>query len=466
MLHQTEINTPELGVIGASFTGTPGITSGRNQNIAWGETSNEVDTRDYYFLEETADGSGYIHQEEVKPYEIREETVEVKDGETITLEVKDTIYGPVVSDLFGTEQPVAIKALGLEPANSIVEAFAGINQASNWSEFTSAVDSYNDPISNLVYADTAGNIGYIAPGNYPIRQPEHTGKYPVPGTGEFDWQGFIPREDVPQLYNPRSGYIVTANNRPTPDNYPYQINGDFGTSYRAERITELIESKEKLSFEDMQAIQLDTVSLLYRDFRPLLEQLEPTSQQGREWQERLLNWDGNTSPDSTEASLFEAWYAELSKIAGEEVGRESWSEPSYLQENIDKLEGEEAFDAALSLFGDEIPVWGEIHQADFSALDEEAQPENSLQVPVGGDDETVNANGTGDRDEPLNFNSDGGPSYRQIVDFNNLENSVYINTPGQSGDPNSASYSDQLSLWQQGEYIPMTAAFDDVSKNG
>ena len=427
--YQTEINTPELGIIGMSFPGIPGILQGRNQNIAWGETSNEVDTRDYYFLEETADGSGYIHQGEVKPYDLREETIEIKDGETITVEVKDSIYGPVVADLFDIEQPVALKALGLEPANGLVEAFAGINQASNWHEFTSAVDSYNEPISNFVYADTQGNIGYIAPGNYPIRQPGHTGKYPVPGTGEFDWQGFIPREDVPQLYNPESGYIVTANNRPTPDNYPYQINGDFGTPYRAERITELIESKDKLSFEDMQAIQLDTVTLLYRDFRPLLEQLEPTSEQGREWQQRLLNWDGNTLPDSQEASVFEAWYAELSKVAREEVGLESWSDPYYLRENIDKQEGEKAFDAALKLFGDEIPVWGEIHQAVFSVLDEEVQPENNLQVPVGGDNETVNANNTDGSDEPLNFNSDGGASYRQIIDFSDLENSVYIKCP-------------------------------------
>lgn len=206
LFYQAEINSPDLAVIGAGFPGIPGILLGRNQNIAWGETSTEVDTEDYYLLEETEDSLGYIHQGEIKPYEIREEVIEVKDGETITFEVKDSVYGAVVSDIYGFEQPVAIKALGLEPANGLVESFLNINQAANWEEFNSAVSSYNNPLSNFVYADIKGNIGYVAPGNYPIRQPGHTGEYPVLGTGEFDWQGFIPSEDVPQVYNPESGY--------------------------------------------------------------------------------------------------------------------------------------------------------------------------------------------------------------------------------------------------------------------
>ncbi|GAB4540654.1 MAG: penicillin acylase family protein [Pleurocapsa sp.] len=457
VFYQTEINTPELNLIGAGFPGIPGILLGRNDSIAWGETSTGVDTEDYYFLEETEDGLGYIHQGEVKPYQIREEIIEVKDGETITIEVKESIYGAVVSDLYGFEQPVAIKALGLEPANGLVEAFLEINQASNWSEFTAAVDSYNNPLSNFVYADIAGNIGYIAPGNYPIRQPGHTGEYPVLGTGEFDWLGFIPREDVPQVYNPDSGYIVTANNRQTPDNYPYQINGYFPESYRATRITELIESQEKLSLEDMQEIQFDTVSLLYRDFRPLLEQLEPSTQQGKQWQQRLLDWDGDILPNSQEASLFETWYVELTRIPSAEVGREFWDEPIYLREAVTKEQGEQAFDTALTSLGDKIPVWGDIHQAVFNPPLPELNPEGSLQVPVGGDRYTINVapNGSLNRHSGEDFNTGFGVSYRQIIDLSNLENSLYINPPGQSGNINDINYGDQLLIWQYGEYIPM-----------
>ncbi len=452
--YQNEINTPELQLIGASLPGLPGIQIGRNGNIAWGQTATLVDTSDYYILAETLDGEGYLYQGEIKPYQIREETIEVRGGETITFEVKESIYGSVVSDIFGIKQPVALKSLGLEPANSLIESFFGINQASNWEEFTSSLESVVNPINNFVYADIEGNIGYIAPGLYPIRQAGHTGKYPVLGTGEFDWQGFIPTEDIPQLYNPESGYIVTANNQLTPYNYPYEINGSFVEPYRAERITELIESKEKLSLEDMKAIQLDRVSLLYRDFKPLLEQLEPTSELAQEWQHRLLRWDGNILPDSQEASVFEAWYVELTRIPSEEVGQEFWDRPRYLQQAVTAEQSAIALEAALNRLGEDIPVWGDIHQATFEPLVPELITTELLQVPLGGDRFTVNASFNGFEDFN-SFNTSFGVSYRQIIDFSNLENSLYVNPPGQSGDATSSNYSNQLSLWQQGEYLPM-----------
>ena len=452
--YQIEINTPELKVIGATLPGIPGIQLGRNDNIAWGQTSTIVDTFDYYLLEETANGEGYLYQGETQPLEIRTEVIEVRDGETITLEVEESIYGPVVSDLVGIQQPVALKSLGLEPVNGSLESFFGINQASNWDEFTSSLESVVNPISNFVYADIEGNIGYIAPGLYPIRQPGHTGEYPVLGTGEFDWQGFIPTEDIPNLYNPESGYIVTANNQLTPDNYPYEINGIFAEPLRAERITELIESKEKLSLEDMKAIQFDRVSLLYRDFKPLLEQLEPTSDRAREWQQRLLDWDGNVLPDSQEASVFEAWYVELTRIPGEEVGQEFWNQPRYLQQAVTPEQSAIALDAALNRLGEEIPVWGEIHQATFEPLVPELSTTEPLQVPIGGDLQTVNVSNFS-RNGSEDFNTSFGVSYRQIIDFSNLENSLYINPPGQSSDVTNPNWSNQLSLWQQGEYVPM-----------
>lgn len=458
--YQTEIDTPELGVIGASLPGIPGIQNGYNQNIAWGQTATQADTEDFYLLQETEDGTGYIYQGEVNDYKIREETIEVKDGETVTLEVKESVYGALVSDVFGIEQPVANQAVGLEPVNGLVEAFFGISQASNWEEFTSSLETLTNPIANFVYADVEGNIGYIAPGNYPIRQPGHTGEYPVLGTGEFDWQGFIPFEDVPQLYNPESGYIVTANNRITPDNYPYAINGRFAPSYRAERITELIEGKDKLSIEDMQEIQLDTFSIPYRDFQPLIEQLEPTSERVEQWQQRLLDWDGNVLADSQEASVFEAWYVELTRIPGEETGRESWNVPRYLQQAVTPQQAATALDASLKRLGTEIPVWGDIHSATFEPLVPELNTTEPLQVPLGGDRYTVNVSPNGSTD----FNTSFGASYRQIIDFSDLNNSLYVNPPGQDSDPTSSNYSNQLELWQQGEYLPMTTDDYDVAE--
>ena len=454
--YQSEIDSPDVKAIGAGLPGIPGVQIGRNDDIAWGQTATLADTQDFYILEETEDGSGYIYQGEERPYETREETIQVKDSEPVTIQVRESIYGPIVSDNLDVEQPVALKAVGLEPVNGFLEAFSGVSQAKNWDDFTSSLESIGSPNFNFVYADRAGNIGYIAPGNYPIRQPGHTGEYPVPGTGEFDWQGFIPKEEVPQLYNPESGYIVTANNKQVPDNYPYQINGSYAEPYRAERITELIESKDKLSLEDMQDIQFDRVTLLYQDFRPLLEQLQPNSPQAQLWRDRLLNWDGNTLPDSQEASVFEAWYLELTKLPAEEVGRETWDEPRFLLEAIQQgsLAGDNndlalALDNALAQFGDEIPAWGEIHQAIFEPVGG-VQSESRLQVPIGGDGYTVNVSPVG-----KDFDNSFGVSYRQIVDLANPKNSLYVNPPGQSGNLEDDNYADQLPLWQSGEYVPM-----------
>ena len=465
--YQTSIESPNLDTVGISSPGTPGIFVGRNNNIAWGQTSTQVDSEDFYILEETEDGSGYIHQGEVKPYEIREETINVNGGESVTVRVKSTVYGPKVSELYGVDEAVALSSVSLQPANGNIEAIVGVNQASNWDEFTDSVQSVTVPNSNLVYADVEGNIGYIAPGNYPIRQSGHTGEFLVSGTGEFDWQGFIPSEEVPQLYNPESGFIVTANNRITPDNYPYEINGEFAPDYRAERIAELITSKDKLSLEDMQDIQLDTTSLLYRDLKPILEKIEPTSERSIAWRDRLLAWDGKLTLQSQEATVFESWYTELTRLAASELEQEYFGNSAFIIEGIKTgdvafdLPGSEpgvydditgAFEAALNRdeFKGGIPAWGDLQTVSFEPLNQNSS-ELPLQASFDGGTQTVNVSGY---DEET-FITTGGARYRQIVDLKNPEDSLYINPAGQSSNPNSDNYADQIPLWLEGEYLPM-----------
>lgn len=456
--YQAELSSPETAAVGASLPGLPGIQIGQNRDIAWGQTATQVDAQDYYLLQEDADQTGYQYNGELRPYTIREETIEVKDADPVTLSVRESIYGPVVSEVVGVEQPVALNAVGLDPADGVVEALLGVNLAQDWDDFRTSLSTVENPISNFVYADTQGNIGYIAPGNYPVRQPGHTGEYPVIGDGTFDWQGFIPESEVPQAYNPDTGYIVTANNQQVPDNYPYAINGSFAIPYRARRITALIEAKDRLSFEDMKAIQLDQVSLLYRDFRPVLEQIAPTSSRGMEWRDRLLAWDGDTDPASKEASVFEAWILELEKLPAEEVGNLRVNSQFLLNALLsgDAICGEDdcadevtaALEAALVRLGEEIPEWGEIHQVNFEPLSP-VQSTSAIPVALGGDRSTVNVSPVGAED----FDTSFGVSYRQIVDLDNPGNSVYINPPGQSSDSTSNNFQDQLSFWQQGDYL-------------
>lgn len=474
--HTVHLESPNLEAIGASLPGIPAIVIGHNNQITWGLSNAQVDVQDVYALVEAIPGEAYFYQGQILPYEFRDETIKVRGGQDIVISVRESVYGPVISDALGIEQPLALRWVSLDEEDDTLEAFLGINRAQNWKEFTTALQSLVAPSENFVYADVEGNIGYIAPGKIPIRNREagHTGLLPVPGTGEFDWQGFIPFEELPQVFNPDKGYIVTANNRIAPDEYPYQLSFEWAEPYRAERIEELLLSKDKLSLEDMQAIQLDQVSLLFRDFKPILANMKPIleglnprpSRDALRWLNRLLRWDGNLTTKSREGTVFETWYNELTKLVAAEIGEEflegffAQSVPRFLIQAFtegDSACGDSALDCLTSAaeifvdvidsFDKKIPRWGKIHQTVF----EHPVLDLSRQVPFGGDRYTVNVG----RYNPETFLMDFGPSYRQIIDLDNREDSLFIHPIGQSGNLFSPFFDNLLDFWQQGEYIPM-----------
>lgn len=326
------------------------------------------------------------------------------------------------------------------------------------------------PAQNFVYADAEGNIGYVAPGRYPVRQEGHTGLYPVSGDGSRGWRGFVPYEEWPRVLNPERGFVVTANNKVTPEGYPYELSLEWAEPYRAQRITQMIEAGgDDLTVEDMVRIQQDQRSLMFRDFRPALEGVEPRSEGAREWRRRLLEWDGEAGPDSREATVFAAWYSELSRLPEGEVGEEFWSEPRYL---LDALENGDpncggggtagdcsayaavALESALERLGGEVPAWGEPHEAAFEHPVLTSTPLARLSdrsVPFGGDSSTVNV-GPFDLET---FAMDAGPSYRHVVDLSDPEGSRYVHPMGQSGNPLSGNFDDLLVPWRDGEYLRM-----------
>lgn len=192
---------------------------------------------------------------------------------------------------------------------------------------------YVAPSQNFIFADTSGNIGYQMPGQIPVRVRGHTGMYPVPGNGTYDWPGFIPFTALPRVYNPPKGYVVSANNRvtmPAPA-YNYTITRDWDSGsdgYRAKRITQMILSKTKCSFSDVQTIQNDYHSLLCADFLPLIARLTPQTTEGQAWQRALLAWNCNTAPSNgggdedtraVTATQFAMWYTDMSTLAAAET---------------------------------------------------------------------------------------------------------------------------------------------------
>jgi penicillin amidase len=240
---------------------------------------------------------------------------------------------------------------------------------------------------------------------------------------------------------------------------------------------------DDLTTDDMVRIQQDQRSLLFRDFRPFLQRLNPRSGEAREWRERLLAWNGGATPSSREASVFAAWYAELARLpAREEVGQARWDNAGYLLgalENGDPNCGgggtagdcedfaARAFERALRRLGNDVPAWGELHEATFEHPVLSTTPLAPLfdrSVPFGGDGSTVNVG-------PYEFDSflmNAGPSYRQVVDLadggraKGRERSCFVHPMGQSGNPLSDNFDDLLPLWRDGRYLTMRTAGYEV----
>ena len=462
-----ELVAPGHRVVGASFPGLPGIVIGKNEHIAWGVTNLGADVQDLYVLEERE--GGYLYKGEVRPFATRTEEIRVKGGKVERLVVRESAYGPVISDVVEVPggKPVSLRWVSLDPGDTTLEAFLRLQRAKNWPEFVAALRYYVAPSQNFVYADREGNIGYYAPGKIPIRREGHTGAFPVPGTGEWDWRGWVPFEELPQVLNPKKGYIVTANNKPTGPDYPYNLGVDWAEPYRARRITELIEGRPRHDLGSMAEIQLDEKTLLFEEFLPVLRRIEPRGPEEARWLERLLSWDGVASADSEVAAVFEVWYTELSRLPAPEVGEEFWDEPRYLKRAM--LKGDpactargltcldyasEAFGRALERLKTPVP-WGQLHVAEFAHAVMKNEPRLAWlfrrRVAKGGDRYTPNVG----LYRPEDFSVKVAPSYRQLIEVKEGGRALFIHAPGQSGNPLSPHYGDLVALWARGEYLKM-----------
>ena len=242
----------EMNVTGVVFPGVPGIIVGFNDNIAWGFTNTGPDVQDLYILELNPDNpQQYRYMNQWIDAEIIIEEFMVKgETEPRLLEVMKSQFGPVISSVVDLEIPLSLRWTALEGTREF-DAILGYMKASNWDEFTSALENFMTPTQNMVYADREGNIGYRANGLIPIRRSGN-GLLPVDGTtDEFEWVGYIPYDELPTLYNPPEGIIVTANHRVVDDDYPYFITASWAPPYRAMGIWRDLEGREKLTLEDM-----------------------------------------------------------------------------------------------------------------------------------------------------------------------------------------------------------------------
>lgn len=466
------IEAPTYKAIGSSFPGLPAVVVGRNDRIGWGVTTMGPDVQDLYAMDEV--GDSYRYKGQLEAYQTRTETIKIKGEAPLNLTVRESRYGPIINDVVENAgaKPLSLRWTALNPDDTTIEAFLGLARSQNWNDFKGALSHFVVPSQNFVYADVDGNIGYMAPGLFPIRRPDHNGLMPVPGDGNWDWKGYLPQREWPQVYNPKEGFIVTANNKATSPNFPHTIGLEWEEPYRAARIREMILAKDKLSPDDMQTMQADVSSMLFREFKPVLEVLNPLTEKSREWKARLLAWDGILRTNQLEPTVFEAWYTEMTRLGAAEVGKEFWEQPRFILGALrsgdpacDQADTEThetcldfaslSLDKALDRLGDKIPAWGDVHKATFPhAVLSKVPPLNRLSdraIAHPGDRYSVDRGSY----DPKNFTMTVGSSYREVLDFSNLENSRFIHPMGQSGAELSGQYDSLLSRWAAVQYIPM-----------
>lgn len=506
--YMAHLSADDFDVIGATIPGLPAVVIGRNQFIAWGTTNLDPDVQDL-IIERIDDTGRFVeYQGRMEPIEVVTEVIKVRWQEDIHHQVRITRHGPLISDsirIVEQRRPLeeqriptddlALRWVALGTDDNTIQAFFDINEARNWEEFTDALEHYMAPAQNFIYADVEGNIGYYGAGRIPIRANDNS-LIPVEGwTGDHDWQGWIPFDELPHVYNPSNSVLATANNRPTPDDYPYMVGREWALPYRIERIHALLDEKEQLAIEDHMAMQGDTFSGWSQELLSLLLPLVyGQNDQQQQAIELLQAWDGTMHGDSPEAAIFSAWSLHLPRaIVDDEIGSkltryyEGWSifTDRFLPETLQDRDSEwcdvvttpEREDCAMIAqqtlqmalddleqeLGPDIATWrwDELHIAIFPH-----QPFHtfgplgalfSRSIPNGGGGQTLNV-------APFSFRRPfeqrAGPEYRQIIDLSSTAGGYFIHPTGQSGHFLSPHYDDYLDDWQAIRYRPMR--FDRV----
>ncbi|MFI5496353.1 penicillin acylase family protein [Actinoplanes sp. NPDC051859] len=493
-------------VSGFGFAGMPGVVIGHNARVAWAFTNLGPADTDLYL--EKITGDTYEYRGAQVPLATRTETIEVAGAPSRTITVRATRHGPVISDAHDRARlageagrtsgvparpggyAVALRWTALEPRPTL-DAVFGLNTARDWPSFRAAAAKFAAPAQNMLYADVDGHIGYQAPGLIPVRA-KGAGTAPVPGwTGEYEWTGFVPFEDLPRSYDPAAGYLVTANNAAAGPTAPHQLTTNWNDGYRARRITDLIEGAGKLDAAAMTRIQSDTRNPSAEVVVPYLLAVSPGAD-ARGAQDLLRGWDFGQPADSAPAAYFNAVWDRILELTIEPAfagtpagirpdGGGQWYEimrgmlarpddpwwrnaadPRGLRTRDDVLRAA-LDDAAAELtgrLGDDPREWrwGDLHT--LTLRNETLGTGGPAPVqwllnrgpyPVGGGNAAVDATGW---DAKFSYEVTWVPSMRMVVDLSDLDASRWVNLTGQSGHAFDDHYDDQQQLWRAGQTAP------------
>ncbi len=499
--YQIHLSCPDFTIIGYSVPGMPGILHFcHNEYVAWGMTYGGADTQDL-FIERFRDGRNgreYLFKGEWQPAEVLNETIEVRGSHPVEIEVTITHHGPVIAGDPKSGKAVTVSDPGLIAGSRWVDAARDAMRSKSVEELHEAFRNWTDRVNNYAVADVQGNFGYLHAGKIPIRS-ESNGWRAVPGwTGEHEWQGYIPYDELPKAINPDTGYAVTCNQRVAGHDYPYYVGLYFTPEHRARRVqTRILELEPgTATVDDMARIHAERISNPARIFTEALVSADPLDEDSAQAQALLREWDYSMDRDLVQPTLYAKtkaniirWLVEdllgdfAKEVISEVPGSSAHLRQIVLQMTL-AIERDDnslfsprpgsVFSAALrqaiadlkEMLGGDISQWqwGRLHRTHPQHPLSLVFPEfrellNPPSMPTHGDGDTPLAGSYGLNNE---FITTGMSVNRYIHDPSDWTNSRWIVPLGASGHPGSPHYADQAEMWSNVEYIPQLWDWEEI----
>jgi penicillin G amidase len=486
-------------VIGFSFPGIPSVVIGHNERIAWSFTYAYADTQDL-FVERQAAGDlrRFEHRGSFEEATFVRETIAVKGrADPVSVDVAITRHGPVITPILPDENAqLALRWTALEPGH-LLDFIFDLARAANWSDFRAAAAEFSGAAISACYADVEGHVGYQLVGQLPARRGD--GRMPVPGwTGEYDWTGTLPADANPSVFDPPTGVVINANDRPSGDPASPGYVGEWDPGFRATVLSQRLSGIQRTDLAAMRAIQTEVTSLPVTRFRETILSARPTTRLARDAQATVRAWDGTLSTDSAGAAIYESWLVRMcERVFKDKLGDQLYAEYAEasratfaLYELVarpddawflefgdpgvrgrDALAGRALDDAVMDLAakaGDDPRGWrwGDLHTITFAhplAIGPLGLLLNIGPLKRPGDGYSVNNQGF-TLSEPFAVTSH--PSERMIADLADLDASLSITPEGQSGQPGSRFWGDQTRLWANNEYKAMRFSRERLGAEG
>ena len=473
------IDTPAGTLAGATAPGVPFLVIGRNSRVAWTFTTTGADTQDV-FSETVLPGGRYATPDGPAAFTTRTEHIAVRGGPGEDITIRETRHGPVVSDLARYAAPpgavFAAQMANLQPGDDAATGLLALNRAGSVAEAGRAAALITAPVQNLLVADRAG-IGQFTTGRVPVRKAGH-GDWPQPGAdGAHDWVGWASGDALPHLTNPASGHIVNTNERVAPPDFPVFMGQDWFGDWRSRRVRQLL-GTGKRSVADFAAMQVDATSSFAQQVLPSLLARPRRDGVAGQAAALLAGWDGQMAMDLPQPIIFNAWIQRFEQMALERNhlppdASRPWADMAawLLGEHGAAWCGgdcgpmlDQALDAVLpglaARLGPDPSTWrwGDVHIATFT---DPVLPPLTQRIAQPGDDTTIFRGGS----RPGSFEAVHGPGYRGVYDLADLDRSLFIVTPGQSGYPLSRHLHDLMQRWRDGASVtigPDAAGGDDT----